>query len=197
MPFDIRDLSTVKAIQSHLKDLVEACRPRGKFYQHDKEITNAVVREAKGLQTSLDRLQRAVDDPNHKPSQPVPSTKEALGFRLYQEPHLYELARFISYAGKRPDQVKACMAKHRDKHGDKAMWAVHELTAMDKDTNMTVLRPEANRACRVLLGPAPGSEEYSEHWRKMGCEPPAEHQPPPPEPAEPEAPKKPRKSRAR
>ncbi len=186
--FDIRDLATVKAIQSHLKDLIEACGPRKAFYQHDKELTNAVIREAKGLATSLDRLQRAIDDPNHKPSQAIPSTKEALGLRLYQEPHLHELAKFVSYGGKRPDQIKAFMGRHEEKHGDKAKWAMIELTKRDEQTGLTVLRPEAKRACRVLLGPTPDSEEYKDHWRKMGCEPPAEHQPPGPEEAE--APKK-------
>jgi hypothetical protein len=85
-------------------------------------------------------------------------------------------------------------AGHKQRHGDKSMWAMHELTTTDKDTNLTVLRPEVIRACRVLLGPVPGSEEYPAYWRKMGKEPPAEHQPPE---AEPEA-KKPRgRTRAR
>lgn len=73
------------------------------------------------------------------------------------------------------------MAGHRERDGDKAMLAMHEMTATDPDTGLTVLRPEARRSCRVLLGPPPESEEYAAHWQRNGCEPPPEHRPPPPE----------------
>src|SRR3954454_24242802 len=114
MAFDIKALANLKATQSNLKDLIEACRPRGPFYAHDKHLTNAVIREAKGLQTALGHLQNALDNPHHKPHEPAPSTKEPLATRLYLEPHLHELARFISYGGRRPDQMKAFMAKHKE-----------------------------------------------------------------------------------
>lgn len=182
MAFSISDLAVVRHTLSNLKDLIEACRPRGSFYQHDKNLTNAVIREAKGLQTSLGHLQRAAEDPGHKPHEPAPSTKEPLATRLYLQPHLYELARFVSYGGKRCDQMRVFMKAHREKHGDKSIWALHELTTIDKDTNLTVLRPQVIRACRVLLGPVPGSEEYPSYWARQGCEPPADHLPPGPEP---------------
>ncbi len=100
--------------------------------------------------------------------------------RLGLEPHPYELARFISYGGRRPDQMKEFVTAHRAKHGDKAMWAMHELTATQEGTGLTVLRPEARRVCRALLGPAPESEEYAHYWSVLQkCEPPADQQPPP------------------
>lgn len=197
MGFDIKDLATITAIQSHLKDLLEACEPRKAFYAHDKHLTNAVIREAKGLQTSLGYLQRALDNPNHKPHEPAPSEKEPLVVRLEREPHLYELARFVSFGGKRPDQMKAFMEQHREKYGSKSMWALQTLTTHDERTGLTELRPDAKRACRVLLGPTPDSDEYSAYWKKRGTEPPADHQPPGPAEAEPEAPKKPRRNCSR
>lgn len=177
MEYDIKDLATVKEIRSHLKGLVEACHPKGAFYAHDMDLANAVARDAKNLQASLGYLEKAVEDPHHRPKEPVPSMKSALGTRLYQERHLHELARFVSYGGRRADQVKAFMVGHKERHGDKAMWALIELTEEDKATGLTVLRPEAKKACRVLLGPSPGSEEYEGYWPKQGCEPPAEHLP--------------------
>jgi hypothetical protein len=54
-------------------------------------------------------------------------------------------------------------AKQREKYGDRATWALHELTVIDRDANLAVLRPEARKACRVLLGPPLESEEYVRH----------------------------------
>ena len=112
------------------------------------------MRGAKGLQTSLEKLQRAADDLRHKPGQPAPSAKNRLFARHYQEPHLHELARFVSYGGKRPDQVKDFMAGHRQRHGDKAMRAMHELTATDSESGLAVLRPALpdRRRCRSGKG---------------------------------------------
>ncbi len=186
MGFSIADLALLKSAASNMAALIEACRPRGPFYTHDKDLTNAVIRGAKALETSLGHLQKAVEDPHHRPSEPRPSTALPLVTRLGLESHLYELARYVNYGGKRPDQMKEFMAGHRARHGDKAMWAMHELTATQEGTGLTVLRPEARRVCRALLGPAPESEEYQAYWKRNGCEPPPEHQPPPPSP-EPEA----------
>ena len=200
MHFDIRDLSTIKGTLANLGKLIEACRPRGPFYAHGKEIANEVIRGAKGLRSSLEKLQHAVEDPSRTLSGPTPSTKSPIIQRLCQEPRLHELARFISYGGKRPDQVEEFMAGQRASHGDKAMWAMHELTATGPESGLTVLRPEALRACRVLLGPAPDSDEYAAYWQKQGCAPPEGHLTPPPAQEQPgqEAPRKPRaRSRGR
>ena len=51
MTFDIRTLSTLERTQSNLADLITACRVRGPLYCHDLELTNDVMRKAKGLQT--------------------------------------------------------------------------------------------------------------------------------------------------
>jgi hypothetical protein len=37
----------------------------------------------------------------------------SLGGRLYRQPHLHGLAKFIPYGGKRRDQVKAFMSEQR------------------------------------------------------------------------------------
>jgi hypothetical protein len=106
-------------------------------------------------------------------------SRRPLGARLYQERALYELARFISYGGRRTEDVKAFMAEHARKYGQAAMRALHELTMADGRTQLTVLRPGARKACRVLLGPPPESEEYERYWKVLQeRQPPAEHQPP-------------------
>jgi hypothetical protein len=124
-----------------------------------------------------------VDDPEHRPAKPEekPLPRGRLVVRLYEEPCLYELARWVSYGGRRHEQVREFLAGHRRKYGDKATWALHQLTTTDSGSNLTVLRPEARRACRVLLGPAPESEEYPAYWERQGRPPPPEHLPPPPE----------------
>ncbi len=48
MGFDIKDLALLKAAASNMAALIEACRPRGPFYSHDKDLTNAVIRNAQG-----------------------------------------------------------------------------------------------------------------------------------------------------
>jgi hypothetical protein len=102
-----------------------------------------------------------------------------LGVRLYQDRWLHELARFISYGGRTHESVRQFMVGHREKHSEeKALWALQELTKTDEATGLTVLRPEARKACRVLLGPPPDSPEYADYWRKNQCDPPPEHQAP-------------------
>ena len=48
-----------------------------------------------------------------------------------------------------------------------------------RPASIAVLRPDARKACRVLLGPVPESEEYEHYWNVLQKrQPPAEHQPP-------------------
>lgn len=109
-------------------------------------------------------------------------TKEPLSIRLYFQPHLHELARYISYGGKHEKDVKEKCDELRSRHGDqKVMWAVHELTTKDEKTGLTVLRPEVRKICKQLLGPAPEDDDYARFWEVNRRTPPLEHQPPGPE----------------
>lgn len=53
------------------------------------------------------------------------------------------------------------------------------LTMLDKDSGLTVLRPEARKAAWQLLGRPLEHPYYDQYWE--GRTPPAEHQPPPEE----------------
>jgi hypothetical protein len=109
-------------------------------------------------------------------------SKEPLVLRLYFQPHMHELTRFISYGGKREKQVKEKCDELRERFGDqKVMWAMHELTTKDEATGLTVLRPNVRKLCWQLLGPAPEHEEYESYWAHKRKDPPADHQPPGPE----------------
>lgn len=107
--------------------------------------------------------------------------KEPLSARLYWRPHYYELARYVSYGGKRDEDVREKLAEMRSRFGDeKVAAAAAELTACDEATRL-VLSPAARAACRQLLGPAPEDPDYADYYRANLREPPAEHQPPGPE----------------
>jgi hypothetical protein len=123
------------------------------------------------------------------------TTKEPLCLRLFREPQLYELARFVSYGGRRDKKLKAKCEEMREQHtGNKVMWALVELTTKDEKTGLTVLKPDVRKLCRGLLGPAPEDDDYERYYAVNERTPPPEHQPPAPE-VEPEA--KPVKNRGR
>src|SRR5262245_35376466 len=101
-----------------------------------------------------------------------------LATRLYLDRHLWELARFIGYAGKTPGEMDAFMLEHQAEHGEaRAQEARYDLTTTDRASGRVVLWPHAKRACRVLLGPLPGSPGYEDYWRRRGEEPPLEDRP--------------------
>ena len=106
---------------------------------------------------------------------------EPLLMRLYRLPVLYDLARFVSYGGRRTDQMREFLAGHSQKYGDgKAMMALHEMTCEDKETGLTVLTWYAKQLCRCLLGPAPDDPGYEANWQ--GRTTPDCHRPPPLQP---------------
>ena len=179
MPFDIRTLSLVDRTGANLAELIVACRVRGPLYCHDLALTNDVMRKAKGLQTSLGKLKAAMDDPKHQPDKEECVKQDPLNLRLFFQPHLTEMARFISYGGKREKDVKEKCDDMRSRFGDqKVMWAVQELTTRDEKSGLTVLRPVVRKLCRGLLGPAPEDADYRRYYDVNKREAPAEHQPP-------------------
>lgn len=190
LALNIRDHAILKSAAERLDELVTACRARGPVYGIDAVLAADVTRKAKALRTSLGKLREAADEPNHRPNQEEQMTKEEpLALRLNRVPVLYELARAVSYGGKRPGQLKEKCAELSGRYGDTAvMMAMHELTMLDPKTNLTVLRPEARKLCWQLLGPPPEHPDYQDYYTVNKRTPPAEHQPPPPE--EEPAPKK-------
>jgi hypothetical protein len=117
------------------------------------------------------------------------TSKEPLYLRLFRDAPLYELARYISYGGRRDAELKAKVEEMRTEHtGNKMMWALVELTTKDEATGLTVLKPDVRKLCKGLLGPAPEDDEYQRYWSVNKRTPPPEHQPPAPE-VEAEAPK--------
>lgn len=101
-----------------------------------------------------------------------------LATRLYLDRHLWELARFVGYCGKTPEEFAAFLERHEAEHGrPKSLEASLDLTTTDKESKRVVLWPHARRACRVLLGPPPGDPEYDDYWRKRGGNPLEEGRP--------------------
>lgn len=178
-PFDIRTPSAVDRTGANLEELVVACRARGPLYCHDLASIDDVTRKAKGLSTSLAGLGAAMDDPHHQPPNEEPMTKGPPYLRLNFQAHLHELARFISYGGRREKDVEEKCAELRQQFGEeKVRAAMHELTMKDEATGLRVLNPYTRKLCRGLLGPAPEDEDYARYYEINRREPVAEHQPP-------------------
>jgi hypothetical protein len=127
----------------------------------------------------------------------LPMTKkDPLYLRLWSDKELYELARYVSYGGRRDKELRAKCDDMREEFGkDKVMWAMVELTTKDEKSGLTVLKPDVRKLCRGLLGPAPEDDDYQRYWSVNKRTPPPEHQPPAPE-VDAEAPK-PAKKRGR
>jgi hypothetical protein len=183
MSVNIRDRAIVESAAERLKELIAACRVRGGLYGFDPALTNAVIRNAKALATSLAKLRRALDDPDHQPSRTELATpQESLAFRLSSQPLLAELVRFISYGGKRLQDVRARRAEMAARLGEEEVrQALHELTTREERSGLVVLRPGVRPLCRQVLGPPPEDPRYEEYWRSSQRTPPADHQPPPPQ----------------
>ena len=109
-------------------------------------------------------------------------TKDPLYLRLNFQAHLHELARAISYGGKRDKEVRGICDDLRSRFGEeKVTAALHELTTRDEESGLTVLSPHTRKLCRGLLGPAPEDDEYARYWSVNKRTPPPEHRPPAPQ----------------
>ncbi len=180
MSLNIHYQAILRSAATRLEELIDACKVRGAVYGIDPELTRDVLRKAKGLHTSLGKLQAAVDDPGHRPGRQPEKLLPAQGLsvRLYQDPCMYELARFLSYGGRTHEQLTEFRRGHKERYAERADLALRQIALVEAGMNLWVLRPEARKACRVLLGPPPESEEYQDYWRRQGCPPPPEHQAP-------------------
>lgn len=86
-----------------------------------------------------------------------------LNYRLYTQPHLYQLARAVGYEGKSDAEMRPLVKKLIAVHGaDKIAEALQELTVMERDSNRTVLVPYVRKLCFQLLGPAPEHPRHDE-----------------------------------
>lgn len=104
-----------------------------------------------------------------------------LHYRLYSQPHLYQLARAVGYDGKTDAEMRPIVKQLIEAHGsEKVSEALQELTIMERD-NRTVLLLHVRKICTQLLGPAPEhpahdeiryapilySEEERRQWRQQ------------------------------
>jgi hypothetical protein len=80
---NIRDLAIIQRARAALAELIDACRPRGGQHGHDASLTNDVIRKAKGLETSLGKLQEAAENLEHRPGEEKVMPKESLVLRLH------------------------------------------------------------------------------------------------------------------
>jgi hypothetical protein len=180
MPVNIRDLAILDRTLSALGELIEACQPRKGLHGHDIVLTNEVMRQAKGLQTSVTKLKAAAEDPDHKPGKRVVFTpRKEVSHAIYDGGCMTELVRFVSYGGRLPTQMRKKTAELTEKYGDKAvMDALVSLTTWSDDKRLTVLRPDVRPQCRGLLGPPPEDPNYASYYEINRRKPPPEHQPP-------------------
>lgn len=84
-------------------------------------------------------------------------------YRLYTQPHLYQLARAVGYDGKSDADMRPLVKKLIGAHGaDKIAEALQELTFMERDNNRSMLLPHVRTLCFQLLGPAPEHPRHDE-----------------------------------
>jgi hypothetical protein len=108
--------------------------------------------------------------------------EDPLYMRINRQPVLYELARAVSYGGRKSGELRDVMAGMAKKYGSGPVaLAFSELTMTDTATMLTVLRPEVRKVCRQIMGPPPEDPYYSTYWE--GRTPPASHKPPVDQPA--------------
>jgi hypothetical protein len=62
---NIRDISTLERTGAWLKELIEACQPRGRLSSANPNLVRDVTRKAKALRTSLTTLRDSLI-PNEK-----------------------------------------------------------------------------------------------------------------------------------
>src|ERR1700722_16235943 len=114
MSLNLRDQAILESAAARLGELIGACRARGPIYCIDPMLTADVTRKAKGLQTSLGKLQAALAHPDHQPSKhEAPKPKGPLHLRLHYQLPYAELARFVSYGGKRIEDMREKLADLR------------------------------------------------------------------------------------
>jgi hypothetical protein len=93
------------------------------------------------------------------------TTKEPLYLRLFRDPQLYELARYISYGGRRDAELKAKVEEMRAEHsGKQMMWPLIELTPKEEAKGLAILEPAARKLYKGLLGPMSEVDEYERYW---------------------------------
>jgi hypothetical protein len=81
----------------HLDELLSACRKGTALYGHAPNLASYVIQKAKSLRTAIASLTAALEE---KPQQEtVTAKKPPLVYRLYSQPLLYQMVRFVGYGG--------------------------------------------------------------------------------------------------
>jgi hypothetical protein len=166
---DIRDEAALD-LCSRLDELEEVCRPGGPANKKCKSLCADVTRKAAALKGSILRLKQAL----HEAGPPPVLARETrpLYERLAEQPALGEIARLVGHYGIHEDEVYALTRQLSGQHGaDRVSCAMIELTWVDPRTRWVKLRPEVIRACRPVVGPLPGAEDYERWWQDRGGPP--------------------------
>jgi hypothetical protein len=186
MAVNIQHHAILQGTADRLEELIPLCRPRGPLSGCDPALMGDVTRKAKALRTSLATFRAALDDPKHQPrsktEEAEPARQPKLSMRLAFQPNLAELARYVSYGGKREQEFWDWYREMCHRYGQERMSAAYnEMCEPDTARLPAVIRlkPEARKACHQLLGPAPEDAGYADYYRVNRRTPPAEHQPPP------------------
>ncbi len=150
---DIRDHAILRSTSTRLEELISACRRRGGIHDHSPNLAADVTRKAKALRTSLAGLMASLDGAA-QPEQPM-GRKKDLRYRVYFDPLLTEMVRFVGNAGRNELDF---WDFYRDLAGryttERASAAYEELCTMDKSNlpATVFLKPEVRAMLDPLLG---------------------------------------------
>lgn len=158
MPGDLRDHAILHETSVRLEELITACRRRGAIHGHAPNLAADVTRKAKALRTSLTGLLAALEaEADTVPEQPA-KRKTRLLYRLYSDPLLAEMVRFVGHAGRNEIEFWDLFSDLAGRFSQqRASDAYEELCDIDKATlpATILLKPEVRAIAGSLLGESP------------------------------------------
>jgi hypothetical protein len=161
MVISVRDQAILTSVAERLEELLLACKRGNPMSVHAPNLSQDVIRKAKALRTSFIGLAGAREG-SPQPAR-MNTRKRPLLYRLYSQPVLYEMVRFVGYAGRSEiefwDYYRQMAQRHTQ---EKASAAVDELFDIDKSTLPAIVRikPQVLSICKGILGLEPGRELF-------------------------------------
>ncbi len=152
---DIRDHAVLQSSSDRLEELIAVCRRGGNLHIRFPNLTADVSRRAKALNKALAGLVAALDTGvDSQPEQPT-GRKKHLRYRIYFDPLLTEMVRFVGNAGK--NELEFCDFYRDLAHRyttERASAAYEEICGIDKSKlpATVFLKPEVRALCCPLLG---------------------------------------------
>jgi hypothetical protein len=154
----LRDRAILVSATARLDELLSVCKRGSALFCHAPNLARDVTRKAETLRTALAGLTAALDG---KPqSETLSSGQPSLLYRLYSQPLLHKMVRFVRYGRSEIEFWDLYREMAQQYTQEKASAAVDELFDIDASALPATVRlkPHVLPLCKALLGPEPGKE---------------------------------------